>query len=290
MVLCGEWIKETFVKISILVIEIMDKFAILFSCMYEKDKEIIKRSNIQSNCVIINQCDEDKKAEAKIEDNKTCLWINSKERGLSKSRNMAIENSKADICLIADNDEIFDNDVEEKILKAYKELPQADIIVFNLHNKSTKLKNRIYKLKRLECLRVCSWQISFKRNAVIENNLKFDIKLGAGTGNGAGEENKFLLDAYDKGLKIYHYPINIATMIENESTWFSGYNEEYFYKRGASTRYILGFWLSCLYAVYFLVFKYGEYKNNISFIKALKNLFYGILKNSLRENNGVIYE
>lgn len=268
----------------------MDKFAILLSCMYEKDKEIIKRSNIQSNCVIINQCDEDKKEQINLENSKTCLWINSKKRGLSISRNMAIKNSNADICLIADNDEIFDDDVEEKILKAYKELPQADIIVFNLHNKRTKLKNKIYKLKRLECLRVCSLQITFRSKSIDYNNLKFDIKLGAGTGNGAGEENKFLLDAHDKGLKIYHYPINIARMVDNESTWFSGYDEEYFYKRGVSTRYILGFWLSCLYAVYFLVFKYGEYKNNISFIKALKNLFYGILKNSLRENNGVIYE
>lgn len=283
MVLCDEWIKETFVKISILVIEIMDKFAILLSCMYEKDKEIIKRSNIQSNCVIINQCNEDKKEELKIENNKTCLWINSKERGLSRSRNMAIQNSDTDVCLIADNDEIFDDDVEEKILKAYKELPQADIIVFNLHNKPTKLKNKIYKLKRLESLRVCSWQISFKRQSVIENNLKFDIKLGAGTGNGAGEENKFLLDAYDKGLQICHYPANIATMIENESTWFKGYDEEYFYKRGMTTRYILGFWLSCVYAVYFLIFKYGEYKNNISMIKAGSKIFTGILKNSLNK-------
>lgn len=261
----------------------MDKFAILLSCMYEKDKEIIKKSNIQSNCIIINQCDENKKEQIKIENNKTCLWINSKERGLSKSRNMAIENSKGDIYLIADNDEIFDDDLEEKILKAYQELPQADIIVFNLHNKRTKLKNKIYKLKRLECLRVCSLQISFKRNSVIENNLKFDIKLGAGTGNGAGEENKFLLDAYDKGLKIYHYPINIATMIENESTWFSGYNEEYFYKHGMTTRYILGFWLSCLYALYFLIFKYKEYKNDISFFNAFKNISFGIYDNNLNK-------
>lgn len=258
----------------------MDKFAILLSCMYEKDKEIMKRSNIQSNCVIINQCDEDEKEQIELDNNKACLWINSKERGLSKSRNMAIQNSKADICLIADNDEIFDDDVEEKILKAYKELPRADIIVFNLHNKQTKLKNKIYKLKRLECLRVYSLQISFKRQSVIENNLKFDINLGAGTGNGAGEENKFLLDAYDKGLKIYHYPINIARMVENESTWYTGYDEEYFYKRGASTRYILGFWLSCVYAIYFLTFKYKEFKDNISMIKALKSTFAGI-KNSL---------
>ena len=259
----------------------MNSFAILLSCMYEKDKEIIKRSNIQSNCVIINQCDEDKKEELKIENNKTCLWINSKERGLSKSRNMAIESSNADICLIADNDEIFDDDVEEKILKAYKELPQAEIIVFNLHNKSTKLKNKIYKLKRLECLRVCSWQISFKRKSVIENNLKFDIKLGAGTGNGAGEENKFLFNAYDKGLKIYHYPVDIARMVDNESTWFSGYNEEYFYKHGMTIRYILGFWLSCLYALYFLVFKYDLYKREISIFCVAKSMFYGIFKNKL---------
>lgn len=261
----------------------MDKFAILLSCMYEKDKEIIKRSNIQSNCVIINQCDEDIKEQIELENNRTCLWLNSKERGLSKSRNMAIKNSNADICLIADNDEIFDDDVEEKILKAYKELPQADIIVFNLHNKRTKLKNKIYKLKRLECLRVCSLQITFRRKSIAYNNLKFDIKLGAGTGNGAGEENKFLLDVYDKGLKIYHYPINIATMIENESTWFSGYNEEYFYKRGASTRYILGFWLSCAYAIYFLIFKHREYKNEILFISALKNIFCGIVYNDLEK-------
>ena len=86
--------------------------------MYEKDKEIIKRSNIQSNCVIINQCNEDKKEELKIENNKTCLWINSKERGLSRSRNMAIQNSDTDVCLIADNDEIFDDDVEEKNIKS----------------------------------------------------------------------------------------------------------------------------------------------------------------------------
>lgn len=259
----------------------MNKFAILLSCMYEKDKEIIKRSNIQSNCVIINQCDEDKKEQVKIKDNKTCLWINSKERGLSKSRNMAIENSKADICLIADNDEIFDDDVEEKILKVYQELPQADIIVFNLHNKPTKLKNKIYKLKRLECLRVCSLQITFRRKSIAYNNLKFDIKLGAGTGNGAGEENKFLLDAYDKGLKIYHYPINIATMVDNESTWFNGYDEEYFYKHGMTTRYILGFWLSCAYALYFLIFKYGLYKQKISIFSATKSMLCGIFDNKI---------
>ena len=262
----------------------MSKFAILLSCMHEKDKEIITRSNIKSDCVIINQCDENTKEEISIDENKICLWINSTERGLSISRNMAIKNSKADICLIADNDEMFDENIEEKILKAYEEIPHADIIVFNLHNKLTKLKDKIYKLSRLETLKVASWQITFKKISIIDNNINFDIKLGAGTGNGAGEENKFLHDASDKGLQIYHCPINIAKMIENESTWFNGYDEEYFYKRGASTRYILGFWMSCVYAIYFLIFKYDMYKNDTKFFYAMINIFNGIFNNKLNRD------
>lgn len=261
----------------------MDKLCILLSCMYEKDKKIIKRSNIQSNCVIINQCDEDKKEQINLENSKTCLWINSKKRGLSISRNMAIYNSSTDICLIADDDEIFVNDIEDKILEAYKKIPQADIIVFDIENYPKKIRNKIFKFKRLQLLKVSSVQITFRKKSIADNDLKFDIKLGAGTGNGAGEENKFLLDAYDKGLKIYHYPLKIARMIENKSTWFKGYDEEYFYKRGASTRYILGFWLSCLYAVYFLIFKYEEYKNNISFFNAFKNISFGIYDNNLNK-------
>lgn len=259
------------------------KFEILLSCMYEKDMNILERSNIKCDCVIVNQCNKNSKERYIFSDNKKCIWINSNERGLSKSRNMAIENAMADICLIADNDQIFDEDLEEKILTAYRELPKADIIIFDLYNKKRKIKNIKYKMKRLELLRVGSWQISFKRKSVVNNNLKFDIKLGAGTGNGAGEENKFLLDAYDKGLQIYHYPINIARMVENKSTWFKGYDEEYFYKRGASTRYILGFWMSCIYALYFLVFKYKEYKNDISFFNAFKNISFGIYNNNLNK-------
>ena len=39
----------------------MDTFAVLLSCMHEKDYEIIRRSNINSNCVIINQCNKNSK-------------------------------------------------------------------------------------------------------------------------------------------------------------------------------------------------------------------------------------
>ncbi|WP_337366012.1 glycosyltransferase family A protein [Phascolarctobacterium sp.] len=259
----------------------MHSLEILLSCMYEKDYSIIEASNIKTNAVIINQCDRNSKHTINLTGCKYASWINSTERGLSKSRNMAIKNSQADICLLADNDEFFDDDCETKILAAYAELPDADIIIFNLSNKSTKLKSHSYRLKRLELLRVCSWQITFKRQAIVDNELAFDIKLGAGSGNGAGEENKFLLDCYDQGLKIYHVPLNIAMMKDNESTWFTGYDEEFFYKRGMSTRYILGFWWSCVYGIYYVILKYDLYENKISAFKAFQRLFCGILENNL---------
>lgn len=253
----------------------LNKFQILLSCMHEENYDIVKKSNIHCNCLVINQCDKSNKVE-----NNNVTWINSTDRGLSKSRNLAIANSNADICLISDNDEVFVNDVDKIIIKTYEAVQDADIIIFEISNRISKLKKSIYKPRRLELLRVSSWQITFKRKSILNNNLKFDEKLGAGTGNGAGEENKFLLDAYDKGLKIYYCPVFIAEMIDNnESTWFSEYDEEYFYKRGISTRYILGFWISVLYAIYFLIFKYNEYNKNISFFSALRKIFCGIFDN-----------
>lgn len=260
----------------------MRSLEILLSCMHEEDHSIISRSNIKTNAVIINQCNENSTYQINI-DERTVKWINSKERGLSKSRNMEIRNSCADICLIADNDEKFDEDCEQKILKAYDDLLDADIIIFDLHNKPTKLKPKIYLLKRLEMLRVCSWQITFKRKSIIDNKVIFDVNLGAGTGNGAGEENKFLLDCYDKKLKIYHVPEKIAVMTENESTWFTGFDADFFYKRGMSTRYILGFWLSCMYGLYYAIFKHNQYKKDISIFVALKNILSGIMDNKLKK-------
>lgn len=256
----------------------MKKFCCLLSCMYEKDTSIIERSNIRFPAVIVNQSDTDEKK--MLENN--IIWINSTERGLSNSRNMAINNNDADICLIADNDEIFDDDCEEKILKAYDELPDADIIAFRLYGKPTKLKNKIYKLSRWELFRVCSCQITFNRRAIIKSGVKFDNKLGAGTGNGAGEENKFLLDCFAKNIKIYHYPVEIAGFIENESTWFTGFDEDFFYKQGMVIRYTLGLLGSVVYASYYLIAKYNTYKSTISFRTAFVEFFKGVFENKLK--------
>lgn len=245
--------------------------------MYQKDYGIIDKSNINCGAVIINQCENDSKRLL----GKDILWINSHERGLSKSRNLAIESTSADICLLADEDEYFVDNCENIITGAFSEIKDADIIAFDLHNYPSKLKSKVYKLWKYETLRVVSCQIAFRREKIVQYGLKFDARLGSGSGNGAGEENKFLLECYNKGLKIYHYPAYIATLKESQSTWFQGYNEKFFYQRGMVTRYYLGFFVSSFYALYYVWVKRKFYGDFLSKKRALIATFKGIWDNKL---------
>ena len=247
------------------------KFEILLSCMNQKDLSIAKESNIKCSAIVINQCNNNKII---IKDKLT--MINTETRGLSKSRNLALKNSEADICLLSDDDEFFIDDVEHVILNMYKEIEDADVIIFKMKDRPKRLGNKIRKLNKYDLLKVSSWQISFKLKSIKDNNISFDEKLGAGTGNGAGEENDFLWKCYSKKLKIYYVPVEIGTVSQKKSTWFNGYTEEYFYNRGRTTRYIMGIKFAFLYGGYFLIFKHHIYKKNITLKKAFKSMLKGM--------------
>ena len=108
---------------------------VLLSCMHQSDASIASQVNLQSDAVIVNQCDIDNTVEVSFNNSagNPCKikFISTKERGLSKSRNMAIRNSRADLCLIADDDECLDTDYPQTIIEAFQKYPQADIIAFD---------------------------------------------------------------------------------------------------------------------------------------------------------------
>ncbi len=255
-------------------------FQVLISCMNNDAKKLIAKSNLASvNTIVVNQCQTDKDELLQI-DSLHSEYLSSR-RGLSVSRNTAVQLSSADICLISDDDEIFVSDLERKILSAYRKIPDADVIIFAMSNRPLTLGKTSKRLKWYETLKVSSWQISFKRKSILNKGICFDAKLGAGTGNGAGEENKFLLDCYRKKLKIYYVPLKIASVAQEESTWFHGYTEQFFYNRGKTTRYIFGFPFSLAYAAYFLVAKKKLYSKDISMTCACQNIIKGILRNDI---------
>lgn len=270
--------------------EKLAKTEILLSCMFLSDsKEMIKRSHITSDTVIINQCDEENYKEENI-CNALLRTFSVTDRGLTKSRNLAISKSQADICIICDDDEIFNDGYEKAVSSAYDALPDADIIIFDMVDRPLKWGNSIKRLGYIDLMSVSSWQITFRREKLLASGVLFDENMGAGSGNGAEEEFRFLTQCRKAKLRIYHYPFRLASVAQTQSTWFKGFDEEFFVNRGNTTRYIMGLPLSVLYAAYY-AFAKRKQLSGMSMLRAFSYTVKGIKENRLTKlkkgkNNG----
>lgn len=253
---------------------------VLMSCMHQSDDTLVRTSRLTGDVIVVNQCGCEGYAEFPTE-NGTARLFSTTERGLTKSRNMAIRQAKADICLLCDDDEVFETSYESAILDAYRNLPQADVIVFKMTNRPPSFPDKVMRLRFPLTMKVSSWQISFRRERLLQAGIFFDELLGAGTGNGAEEELQFLLTCQKNGLRIYYVPTAIASVAQEASTWFGGFDERFFENRGATTRYILGAPLAALYAVYYAAAKRPLYRQTVSPAAALRAMFRGIRENKI---------
>lgn len=252
------------------------RLEVLLSAMHLKDYKFIDTLNISTDCVVVNQCDEN--SIQSISDNgRNVKFISTTERGLSRSRNMAVSNSNGDICILCDNDVEYVNDYEEIILNQFRNNPEYDIIIFFIDRKVNNSKpyfNKPKKMGYISTLRVFSPEIAFRRKSLKDNNIKFKTDFGAGAPYCMGEENIFLYDCLKKGLKILYVPIQIASLRKEESTWFRGFENKYFFDKGA-VFYEMSNFLSIPLILQFAIRKYKLYKNDLSLRNAIKLMLEG---------------
>lgn len=253
------------------------KLEVLISTMHQKDMSLIEKMNINTDALIINQCNKDDNQELLI-NNKKIRMISYNERGLSKSRNHALENSIGDICVIADDDLVYTNNYADIIVKAYEKYPDADIIAFDVpstdHDRPTStLKNG--NVGFLHSMKISSFQITFKRKSFLNNGIKFNELFGAGSKYTCGEENILLTKCLQKGLVIKYVNEEIAIVNHNESTWYRGFDERLFITKGAMFYEISSF-LSYLLIIQFAIRKWSLYKKNVSFLIAYKYMLDGL--------------
>ncbi len=257
------------------------KVEVLVSCMTEDVHSLLLSLNLQTNAVIVNQCNKDSEKTIEIysrrKEKLRIKIINTCERGLSRSRNMAIRNSSGDICLLCDDDEVMVDGYEKIILDAYKTNTKADVMLFDVQYEGT---NKLLtvpagKLSFRRILSAHSVQMSFNRQKIKESGVIFDNKMGAGSGNGGGEEIKFLLDLYKKRTRIYSSNNIIAKLSPSESSWFSGYNAVFFLNYGWSTRRWAGLILGYAYLWYYVVLHRNDYIKQCSTFSVIKNMHKG---------------
>lgn len=260
------------------------KFQILMSTMNKTQDEVInmiKENNISSSILVINQTLND----IYRYDSKDISIISYYEKGLSKSRNRAIFNAKADICLLADDDIYYNDNVEKIIIDTFKLYSEYDLIAFYVGN-SNKHKDKLHEVNFIQSLKLMSVQIAFKRKSIIDKKIFFDENFGTGSNKFiCGEENIFLKECLDKGLKILYVPLQIAELSESESSWFKGYDDLFFRTKGALFYRLSN--ILCVPIIFaFAITKNNEYKDECTFMFALRNMLNGRREYIRMINNG----
>ena len=256
-----------------------NQLEVLLSGMYLENLSIVDNTNIKTNVLVINQTDKEEYY-SESRDFGTVRCISTKERGLSKSRNMALRNAKGKICLICDDDEVLSKDYEKTILSAFDKYKDAGVICFKLKRGRKKYSKRAMRIGYIRSLKIASWQIAFDRNIILENNIKFDEGFGSGTQRGSGEENIFLYDCIRKHIKVYFVPEQIGTVCPKSSKWFKGFDSFYFENKGILIRRLMGPFFGFGYCIYFLFSKRNLYRDNISQVDAFCLLLKGLLRGS----------
>ncbi|MBT0608840.1 glycosyltransferase [Aequorivita echinoideorum] len=156
--------------------------------------------------LIVNQTNEDESLKSS---HPNIRVINSLERGLSKSRNLAIKNAEGLICLNVDDDVVFIDGFSEKIIDAYNK-HNAEIITFQTlttknepywdYPKHAMPHNKYISQKTL------SIEISFLVEELKKLKLLFDERFGLGAQFEDAENFVFLNDAKKKNLLLYFIP------------------------------------------------------------------------------------
>ena len=234
------------------------RLEVLISCMYQTDTSIIERTGIESDVLVVNQCDRDGE-EAFDFTNKNgeichARILHTTERGLSRSRNMAISHAKGDVCLICDDDERMEPDYVEKIVHAFEVHPNCQMLAFALHHPTKHFPTREHRIGYFRSAKIGSIQIAFRKCNLVTST-PFCEKMGSGSGNGGGEENKFLVDCLRKGARIRFIPEIIASVSQTVSQWRTGYNEKYWRDRGWTARMIYGTAVGFVYLCYTILWR-----------------------------------
>ncbi len=266
----------------------MKNIEILISTMNQSNsKELISKMKILDKYIIINQIPNTNIELPKKHMKKNMKFLSYHEKGLSKSRNIAIKNASSDICLISDDDMYYEKNLKKIVLDAYEKYVDADIIVFDVDNEEKAKRKKILKegkINLFKSMKISSVQITFKRKSIIEKEIKFKENFGAGAKYEFGEENIFLAECLRKGLKIYYIPKKIATLYKDEkSTWSREQTEEHYNIQGV-VYYEISKKLYPLLILQFAIRKRNIYKEKITMLELIEYMFQGVRKYKKEEN------
>ncbi|MBQ3104244.1 MAG: glycosyltransferase [Lachnospiraceae bacterium] len=255
------------------------KLEMLVSAVNQDVAALAATMNLQAEAIIINQCQENSYTEYEHRGYPVRCYSFA-ERGVGLSRNNALLRAKGDILLFSDEDIVYEEGYADKVLEAFGQRPDADLLLFNMEVEESRATYHITKEHRVgvhNCGRYAAYSIAVRREKLHKANITFSLLFGGGARYSNGEDSLFLLDCMKKGFHAYALPINLGREVPRPSTWFSGYTEKFFFDRGVLYYYMYGS-LRKLLALRFLLAHRKQMCGEISFSRA-----YTLMKEGMKE-------
>lgn len=230
------------------------RIEILISTMFRNDLGFLKPMFIHNDIddfdlIIVNQTTEDKLL---VCDKPNIKIINSFERGSPASRNLAIKHATKDICLMADDDIVYQPDLKKKIIEAYKKYPNAAMVSFEAVDELDKLYTNYYPEgihNKKSLKKIYTWVITFNRSVFNKHSIFFNHYFGVGSVFKGETEYVFLRNAFDQNLKMIHVAKTIVMHPDESSGRHMGSDNAIFARAALNYRF-RG------YLAYLWVFKY----------------------------------
>lgn len=257
-------------------------FEILISTMFRSDISFLDAmfpdgDYSQYFILIINQTD----TERQLHSNQVNVRvINTEERGLPQSRNMAIQNALGRICLVADDDVLYVKDMMSIILNGYDTYPDAAVITFQLQNTKGTLYRKYPEIIRhtdASCRTVNGVVISFKKDILLTTNTLYNPHFGLGATFSGANEYVFMKNVLKARLPAYFVPEVILTHPDVSSGRASGSDRVVYTRAALAYKYygVLSYLWVIKYVFFLVRHKYIDAK--YAFAKAKKG-YAGIRK------------
>lgn len=251
----------------------------------QKDHQLPFKMNIQTNALIGNQGDR-LSIDRFVQNGTNITYLNTRERGVGKNRNLLLENATADICILADDDMRFVDGYPQIAQRALEACPDGDVLIFNLIEKNPRryVNKKIKRIRGHNYAKYGAARFVLRREAVEKAGLRFDLRFGGGTRYGAGEDTIFLKQCLERGLRIYAVPYALAEIDqEAPSTWFTGFDKKFFEDKGALYAFLYPVAWPAL-AVRFVVKKRKRCCKTVHMTQALGHMLHGGWQ--FRKSNG----
>lgn len=212
------------------------EFEVLVATVGQTDLSLAEKMNIQQNVLIANQSDRWGYEEVAQPFGRVRM-LSTATRGVGINRNLALQLSQGDILLFADDDIVYYDDLQP-VIRAFQELPDADVIFFGIDMTRNgevidRRRQKRHRVRTWNSLKYGTCRMAVRRESILKNRLCFSTLFGGGGRYGHGEDTIFIRECLRAGLHLYAHEHVLGACATDSSTWFTGYDEKYFFDMGA---------------------------------------------------------